>query len=98
MDPVEYTQILTQHNQLLTQLNTIWVAFLLLVFVQIVGLIVMGATAAWSVGRVTRSAIERTDAVQAQTMELQKQWFETQRKNSETLQMIAKTVRGSSRP
>lgn len=100
-----YVQMVQQHNALLQQLivtqnqvNFLWVAFTVFVFVQVVGVVVLPFAAVWSVNTVLKSNVERTDAMQTamdeRMKQLETQWMDHKVEIRRSLEIIVATLRG----
>lgn len=81
------TALMFQHTQLLQQMNVLWIAFVILVFIQVLGLFVMFGVAAWSVARVTSASTNRID-------DLQNKWLDHSRKWDEMQAVVVTTLGG----
>jgi Flp pilus assembly protein TadB len=79
-----------QHAQIQDQIQSLWVALVLLVFVQIVGLVVVVAVAVWSVTTVLNSNNKRTG-------HLEDLWTSHQQKLQDALAVIVRTLRDNAR-
>ena len=88
MDADQYMLIQQQHVELLAQMNVLWVAFVILVFMQIIGLLTIVGLAAWSVTRVTMSTT-------SQVNELRRQWDEQRADMRQAMGIIVKTLKSN---
>lgn len=77
--------LIGQHAQIQDQIQSLWVALVLLVFVQIVGLVVVVAVAVWSVTTVLNSNNKRTG-------QLEDMWTSHQQKLQDALAVIVRTL------
>jgi Flp pilus assembly protein TadB len=93
-DVTAYAKLLEQHNDLLKQLiilqgqvTVLWLAFVVLVFLQIIFIVAMVWSAVWSVRSVLKSNSDRMGQLEAQ-------WMDHKGEIRTALDTIVRTLRG----
>lgn len=93
MDDATAMTLLQQHIELLKQMallqqeiNTLWIAFIILIFVQLFFILCIVALAAWSVTTVVRAGDQRSQ-------QLENQWAEHKEDMKQSIGLIVRTLR-----
>jgi hypothetical protein len=72
----EVTELISQHVQVIQQLEQLWRAFVILVFVEIAFMGFMFALAGWSVSRVNKQQLEAITALAERQTGVETSWKE----------------------